>query len=91
MSDAAISDSAVIERFLVEDLGLTEGGSSIGHDEDLLGGGVLDSAGISETVIFLEERFDIEIVDDELVPENFQTINAMAAFATRKKGGASPA
>lgn len=79
MNDAA----AVVERFLVEDLGLAD---SIGHDRDLLASDLLDSQGILEIVVFLEERFDIEIGDEDLIPENFQSVDAMAAFVARKAG-----
>lgn len=79
VNDAA----AVVERFLVEDLGLAD---SIGHDHDLLASDLLDSQGILEIVVFLEERFDIEIGDEDLIPENFQSIDAMAAFVARKVG-----
>jgi acyl carrier protein len=74
---------ARIEQFLVEDLELGEGGS-IGHDRELLSQGLLDSAGIMETVAFLEESFSLEIEDADLVPENFQTIDAMVALVSRK-------
>lgn len=74
---------ASIEQFLVEDLELG-GGGSIGHDRELLTEGLLDSAGIMQTVSFLEESFSLEIEDADLIPENFQTIDAMAAFVARK-------
>lgn len=79
MNDAA----AVVERFLVEDLGLAD---SIDRDHDLLASDLLDSQGILEIVVFLEERFEIEIGDEDLIPENFQSIDAMAAFVARKVG-----
>lgn len=79
-----MSDADAVEKFLVEDLGVIVKGGSIDHDQDLLAAGLIDSLGISETVVFIEERFEIEINDDELVPANFRSINAMAAFAQAK-------
>ena len=46
----------------------------------LLESGILDSQGVLELVSFLEERFSIIVSDDELVPENFQTIDRIVAF-----------
>jgi acyl carrier protein len=46
----------------------------------LLESGILDSQGVLDLVSFLEEHFSISVADDELVPENFQTIRRIAAF-----------
>lgn len=57
----------------------------IAADENLLGQGILDSMGILKLVAFLEERFDIQTDDDDLIPENFETIELMRAFVERKR------
>lgn len=55
------------------------------HDgENLLESGILDSLGILDLVNFLEQRYHILLADEELVPENFQTIQAVAEFVRRK-------
>jgi acyl carrier protein len=81
-----MSDPAAIERFLVDDLGLDRGSGSIPFDLDLLAGDLIDSQGIMEMVVFLEERFGIAIGDEDLVPANFQSIDAIAAFVAAKGG-----
>ena len=43
-------------------------------------GGILDSMSILRLVAFIEERFGISIEDQDLVPENFENIKALAAF-----------
>ena len=55
------------------------------HQTPLLDSGLLDSLGILDVVGFVEESFGIILNDDELVPENFQTIGHLAAFVTRKR------
>jgi acyl carrier protein len=59
----------------------------IAPDENLLGQGILDSMGILKLVTFLEERFGIQTVDDDLVPENFESIAHMRDFVERKRSG----
>jgi acyl carrier protein len=44
----------------------------------------MDSLGIVKTVSFLEADFGIEVSEDEISPENFETINALAEFVRRK-------
>lgn len=46
--------------------------------------GILDSTGFLELITFVEERFDIDIADDELVPEHFDTLGKMSAFVEQK-------
>jgi len=58
--------------------------SGIHNDTLLLEGGVIDSLGTLNIVEFLEHSFNITIADDDLVPENFATIDHLSAF-TRKK------
>jgi acyl carrier protein len=54
-------------------------------DEDsLLDAGVIDSTGAMELVSFLETEFSLDVNDHDLVPENLDSVAAMAAFVTRK-------
>jgi acyl carrier protein len=54
-------------------------------DYPLLENQVIDSMGIFELVNGLEQRYGIEILDEELVPENFGTIAAIARFVEDKR------
>lgn len=68
----------IIENFLFGEAdGLSDGAS-------MLEEGIIDSTGVLELVTFLEERFSIHVEDDELIPENLDSINNAAAFVTSK-------
>lgn len=55
------------------------------NDEDsLLEKGVIDSAGMLDLVNFIETEYSIKIDDDDLMPENFDSLNAIQNFVTRK-------
>ena len=47
--------------------------------------GLLDSLGILDLVHFLEQEFGVLVSDEELMPENFQSLNAVAAFVRSKQ------
>jgi len=47
--------------------------------------GILDSTGVLELVSFVEGRFGIAVRDEELVPSNFDSLGALAAFVERKR------
>ena len=59
----------------------------LGHDEPLLGSGILDSLGIMRLVVYLEEEFGIEVPDAALVPEHFLTLDHLVAFVRRGIAG----
>jgi acyl carrier protein len=48
--------------------------------DHLLENGTLDSMGVLEVVTFIEHAYGIRVADEDLVPENFQTIDRIAAF-----------
>jgi len=53
----------------------------------LLDNGIMDSVGVMELVAFLEGELGVEVADDELVPENLDSVDNLVAFVTRKRGG----
>ena len=55
------------------------------NDSDgLLETGIVDSLGVLQIVTFIEEEFLITVADEDLVPENFQSIERLAAFVRNK-------
>jgi acyl carrier protein len=55
--------------------------------DQLIEHGVIDSLGILDVVAFLESEFNVVVEDDELVPENFQSISRIAEYVERKRKG----
>jgi len=56
----------------------------IQNSDALLESGIVDSQGVLEVVAFIERKYSIVVTDEELVPENFQTIDRIAAFISNK-------
>ena len=61
-------------------------GDELRDDESLLENGVIDSTGVLELVSYLQERFDMRIEDDEIVPANLDSIRNLVQFVSRKTG-----
>jgi acyl carrier protein len=59
----------------------------LGNDDALLASGIIDSLGVLDLVSFIESEFNVAVNDDDLTPENFQTIDRMAEFVQRKQAG----
>jgi len=78
----AMEIEAQIQEFVAAEVATD--GRKVGADDDLLDSGLLDSTAITMLVSFIEDRFGVEVEDDELVPENFRSINAIGAFLASK-------
>lgn len=58
----------------------------ISPDENLLTTGIVDSHGVLQLVRYLEQRFGVAVSDEQLTPENFQTLERIDALVRRAKG-----
>lgn len=79
-----------IRDYLAENF-LLGGELRIDSTTSLLGAGVLDSTGVLELITFIEQEFGVQVADDEMVPENLDTIASLADFVLRKSAAAIPA
>ena len=73
-----------LRRFIGENFVFQEELESHPDDPSFLENGVIDSTGVLELVCFLENTFRIEVADEEMLPENLDSIRAVSAFVTRK-------
>lgn len=62
-------------------------GTQLGDDDSLLDLGIVDSTGVLELVGFLEEKYHISIDDQELIPDNLDSVGRLVAFIEHKTGG----
>ncbi|HEX6050916.1 MAG TPA: acyl carrier protein [Gemmatimonadaceae bacterium] len=74
-----------IRTFLAENFSLGRGTTQIPGDQSLTERGFIDSVGIVEVLTFLETQYQIQIDDDETVPENIDTIDNMVRFIGMKR------
>jgi acyl carrier protein len=75
---------AAIRRFIGENFLFREEIESLPEDASFLEAGIIDSTGVLELVCFLESTFGIEIADDEMLPQNLDSIRAVSAYVQRK-------
>ena len=70
----------VVANFLFGD------GELLKEDTSFMEKGIVDSTGMLELIMFLEETYNIKIEDDELVPENLDSLQNISRFVSRKVG-----
>jgi acyl carrier protein len=76
--------SGALRRFIGENFMFEEELQSLPEDASFLANGIIDSTGVLELVCFLESTFAIEVADDEMLPENLDSLRAISAYVTRK-------
>jgi acyl carrier protein len=74
----------IVEEFIVDELIIGSKGQKIDYDESLVSKGVIDSLAILRLISFIEEKFNVKVNDDEVVLENFETINIIVKFIDDK-------
>lgn len=77
---------AKIRAFIEENFLFREDTNAIADGESLLEAGLIDSTGILELVAFLESEFAISIADEDIVPDNLDSIAAIDGYVARRQG-----
>ena len=78
---------AAIRDFLAENVFHDRDLKSLKPDDSLIAKGLLDSLSILKTVTFCEEEFGISIPDEEVLPDHFESVRAIAKVVERVRSG----
>ena len=74
-----------IRQFVIEQFYVPQP-DALTDEASLLDGGIVDSTGVLEIIAFLERRFGVQVADDEMVPDDLDSIAHIAAYVGRKAG-----
>ena len=77
-----------IRQFILENFYVSDP-AEVADDASLIQGGWVDSTGMLEVITFLETEFGLRIADTEMLPENLDSIQRIAAFVARKREASS--
>ena len=78
-----------VRQFLRDNFPLSADGVTLAAEDSLIEVGVIDSTGVLELIGFIEERYEIEIADEEVLPENLDSIANITRFVGTKVGAGS--
>jgi acyl carrier protein len=81
-----MSIEKAIRTFILENFLFTDDGEALKNSDSFLTMGIVDSTGIMEVIFFIEEEFGISVSNDEMVPENLDSVESLVAFVGRKTG-----
>ncbi|WP_339731728.1 acyl carrier protein [uncultured Gimesia sp.] len=73
-----------VRDFVADNFLFGEDPESLNNDDSFLETGIIDSTGVLELVAFIEDKYSVEVDDDELVPENLDSIDRLINFIESK-------
>jgi acyl carrier protein len=76
-----------VKSYILENVLYGADEDALSYEDSFLEKGIIDSTGIMEIVIFIEEEYGFSIYDEELIPENLDSINNLSRFINRKREG----
>ena len=74
-----MNTSAVLKEYIREEL-MNGSSNELDESENLLAAGIIDSLGILRLVSFVEEKFGIEVPDEDVTIDNFQSVKSMSDY-----------
>ena len=78
-----------LRRFIIDNFLFGVEDSQFSDDDSFLEKGLIDSTGVLELVAFIEEQYGIRFQDDEIIPENLDSINKLIQFLNKKLASAA--
>jgi len=73
-----------IRAYVLENFLFTDDQNALVDSESFLEKGIIDSTGILEIIGFIEAEFNVTVEDDDMVPENLDSVNNIVAFLSKK-------
>jgi len=81
-----MSIEAQIKEYIAKNLLFSSNGFGYPDEASFLEEGIVDSQGVMELVLFVEEAFKITVADSDIVPDNFDSVSKLSAYIRRKQG-----
>lgn len=73
-----------IRQFIVTNFLFDDSEAMLPDDASLLRQSIIDSTGVLALVMFMEETFGIPVADEDIIPQNFDSINGLVGYAQSK-------
>ena len=78
-----------IRHYILQNFLFTDDESALTDGDSFLAGGIIDSTGVLEIIYFIEETFGMCVNEEEMLPENLDSVNNLVAFVSRKQAVAA--
>jgi len=73
-----------VREFVLKNYLFTTEQSALKSEDSFMKSGIMDSTGILEMIMFLHDEFGVDVMDDEMIPENLDSVQNVVAFLGKK-------
>lgn len=74
----------LVRQYIAQNILFSNNGYPYADDASFLDEGIIDSMNVLELVAFVEEKFGITVQDQDIVPDNFDSVSKLAAYVRRQ-------
>jgi len=79
----------ILRKFITDNFLASAGFDSFDDEDSFMEKGIVDSTGVLELLEFVEERFKIRVEDEEVIPDNLDSLSKLFSFISKKVGHVS--
>lgn len=80
-----MSTEAKVREYILDNFLFTDDQNALSSEDSFMNKGIVDSTGMLEIIYFIEDEFEMSVDDEEMVPENLDSVNNIVEFINRKK------
>jgi acyl carrier protein len=80
-----MDESRQVRNFILKNFLFSEDDGSFSNTGSLIAGGTIDSTGVLELIMFIEETFHIKVAEEEMIPENLDSVEKIIGYLHRKR------
>ena len=80
-----MSVEKTLRSYILQNFLFTDDDSVLGNSDSFLDKGIIDSTGILELITYIEDEIGIKVEDEEMIPENLDSIDNLVAFIAKKQ------
>jgi len=73
-----------IRDYIAQNMLFSDNGFGYSDEDSFLQEGIIDSVGVMELVLFVEQTFGVDVDDQEITPDNFDSVSKLAHYVRRK-------
>lgn len=80
-----MDESHLVRNFILKNFLFSEDEGALTNEGSLIASGTIDSTGVLELIMFVEQTFGIKVDEDEMVPQNLDSVEKIIGYVHRKK------
>jgi len=79
-----VTTETKVREYILDNFLFTDDQNALSSDDSFMNKGIVDSTGMLEIIYFIEDEFEVKVDDDEMVPENLDSVNNIVNFVEKK-------